>query len=125
MKLGLVSAILEEWSFEEMVDAASEMGFECIEAACWPKQKAERRYAGASHIDVDRLTDEKAAYILEYCRRREIEISALAFYPNILDPDEDKRKANIEHLRKVIDASAKLGVNMVTSFIGRDQTKNC
>jgi len=123
MKLGFVSAILDGWSFEEMVDVAADMGFECIEVACWPNQKAERRYAGVSHIDVNNLTDEKAVNILDYCKERRIEISALAFYPNMLDADKNKRNANIEHLKKVIDASVKLGVNMVTSFIGRDQSK--
>ena len=33
-------------------------------------------------------------------------------------------KSYIAHLKKVICASAKLGVGMVTTFIGRDQEKN-
>lgn len=123
MKLGFVSAILGEWSFEEMIDTAADMGFQCVEVACWPQGKAERRYAGVSHIDVDGLTEEKAEYILSYCRERKVEISALAFYPNVMDGDEKRREANISHLIKVIDASARLGVNLVTTFIGRDQTK--
>ena len=65
MKLGFVSAILDGWTFEEMIDTASEMGFSCVEVACWPQGKAERRYAGVSHIDTDNLSDEKAAYILQ------------------------------------------------------------
>lgn len=124
MKLGLVSAILDGWNFEEMIDTVSEMGFSCVEAACWPQGKAERRYAGVSHIDVDGLDDEKAAYILDYCRKKQVELSSLAFYPNTMDPDPEKRAHNIAHLKKVIAASAKLGVNMVTTFIGRDQTKS-
>ena len=70
MKLGFVSAILDGWTFEEMIDTASEMGFSCVEVACWPQGKAERRYAGVSHIDTDNLSDEKAAYILNYCKAR-------------------------------------------------------
>lgn len=123
MKLGFVSAILDGWSFEEMIDAAHDMGYQCVEVACWPQGKAERRYAGVSHIDVDSLTDEKAAYILDYCKTRGVEISALAFYPNTMDEDLDKRAAAIEHLKKVILASEKLGVGMVTTFVGREQHK--
>jgi len=122
MKLGFVSAILDGWSFEETIDIAAEIGFRCVEVACWPHGKAERRYAGVSHIDVDDLSDEKAASILKYSKDKGVEISSLAFYPNPMDGDETKRQANIEHLKKVIAASAKLGVNMVTTFIGRDQT---
>lgn len=123
MKLGFVSAILDGWSFEEMIDAAHDMGYQCVEVACWPQGKAERRYAGVSHIDVDSLTDEKAAYILDYCKERGVEISALAFYPNTMDEDPDKRAAAIDHLKKVILASEKLGVGMVTTFVGREQHK--
>lgn len=71
-----------------------------------------------------RLMIQKAEYILNYCKERKIEISSLAFYPNTMDPDEQKREENIRHLKSVIDASAKLNVNMVTTFIGRDQTKS-
>ena len=126
MKLGLVTAILDGWNFEEMVDTVSEMGFQCIEVACWPQGKAERRYAGVSHIDVARVVEDEAyaAYILNYCKEKNVEISSLAFYPNTMDGDLEKRAAAIDHLKKVIAASAKLGVNMVTTFIGRDQTKS-
>ncbi|MEG2870495.1 MAG: sugar phosphate isomerase/epimerase [Clostridium sp.] len=124
MKLGLVSAILDWMSFEEMIDTISSLGYECVEVACWPNGKAERRYAGVSHIDVDALDDEKVTYIQNYCKEKGVEISALAFYPNTMDPDLEKRAANIAHLKNVILASEKLGIGMVTSFIGRDQTKN-
>ena len=124
MKLGFVSAILDGWTFEEMIDTASEMGYACVEVACWPCGKAERRYAGVSHINADELTDEKVAYIKAYCAKKNVEISSLAFYPNTMDGNLEKREAAVAHLKMVICASAKLGVNMVTTFIGRDQTKS-
>lgn len=123
MKMGLVSAILADYGFEKMIDTVSAMGFDCVEAACWPVGKAERRYAGVSHINVDALDDEACSRILGYCAKKGVTISALAFYPNTLDGDPARRAVNTAHLKKVIRASAKLGVNMVTTFIGRDQTK--
>jgi len=78
MKLGFVSAILDGWTFEEMLDVAAEMGYRCVEVACWPRGKAERRYAGVSHIDVENLNDAEAAAILNACKDKGIEISALA-----------------------------------------------
>lgn len=124
MKMGFVSAILEENTFEEMIDTASELGFQCVEVACWPKGNAERRYAGVSHIDVDNLDDEKVTYIQNYCKEKKVEISSLAYYPNTMDQDLEKRRLAVAHLKKVIAASSKLGVGMVTTFIGRDQTKS-
>ena len=99
MKLGFITSILEDFTYEEMIDFASEHGFECVEVASWKKEKAERRYAGVSHIDAERvLGDDSYA-------------------------DRNKGEAAVEHLKNVILASAKLNVNMVTTFIGRDQTK--
>lgn len=123
MKLGFVSAILDGWTFEEMMDIAQSMGFQCVEVACWPSGKAERRYAGVSHINVDDLKDDKIKYIQEYEKKSGVEISSLAFYPNIMDANLEKRQYNIDHLYKVIEASHKLSINMVTTFIGRDSNQ--
>jgi sugar phosphate isomerase/epimerase len=124
MKLGVVSAIYDGWSFEEMIDHIAENGGVCAEVACWPSGKAERRYAGVSHIDVNNRTGEYISYIKTYAADKGVEISSLAFYPNTMDGDTEKRNANIEHLKKVIEMSALLDVNMVTTFVGRDQNKS-
>lgn len=125
MKLGFVSAILDTWSYEGMMDFASEHGFDCVEVACWPQGKAERRYAGVSHIDVERVLEDEeyARHIIDYSKAKKVEISSLAFYPNTMDGNMEKRNAAVEHLKKLICASSKLGIGMVTTFIGRDQTK--
>ena len=125
MKFGLLTAILDGWTFEEVVDIASEMGFKCLEVACWPAGKAERRYAGVSHIDCERVCEDDtyAAYVKELVASKGLEISSLAFYPNVLDANKEKADAAIAHLKAVIKASGKLGVGMVTTFIGKDQYK--
>jgi len=123
MKLGVVSAILDKSTFEEVIDFVAENDMECVELACWPKGKAERRYSGVCHIDVEELDDEKVNYIKEYTKLRNVEISSLAYYPNTLDEDLEKRQVYINHLLKLIEASSKLGINMVTTFIGRVPTK--
>ena len=124
MKLGFVSAILPELSFEELVDYAVECGYECIEVCCWPLGKAERRYAGVTHIDVETLDKARAEEINSYLQTRGIEISALGYYPNPLDPDEVKSLFYINHIRKLIDASVLLGVNRINTFTGRDKNKS-
>lgn len=126
MKIGILTSILEDYRFEDAVDIAAEMEFKCIEVACWPAGGAERRYAGVSHIDVDRVLDDETyrKHVLDYTREKGVEISALAYYPNTMDGDVEKREANIAHLKKVIKASALLGVGLTNTFIGRDQNKN-
>jgi len=123
MKFGLLTAICEGMTFEEVVDFAAENNLECLEVACWPASGAKRRYAGVSHIDAANLTPEKAKEINDLCASKGIVISSLAYYPNTLDPDLEKRAMYVDHLHKLIDASALLGVNMVTTFIGRVPNK--
>ena len=125
IKFGLLTAILDGWTYEEAVDIAAEMGFKCLEVACWPAGKAERRYAGVSHIDAERVLEDDAyaKHVLDVAAAKNIRISSLAFYPNVLDPDREKSEAAIAHLKALIQASGKLGVGMVTTFIGRDQHK--
>lgn len=126
MLLGLVSAIMDTMNYEDMIDFVAQIGLECVEVACWPVGKAERRYAGVSHINVDQVLEDDAYadHILTYAEKKKVKISSLAFYPNTMDADQEKRNAVISHLKKLICASSKLGINMVTTFIGRDQTKS-
>ena len=123
MKLGLVSAILPDLTFEEVVDYAAGVGFECIEVCCWPKGKAVRRYAGITHIDLEGLTPEKIAYYRGYAKKRGVAISSLGYYPNALDPDREAAAVAVEHIKRLIGVSAEMGVGMVTTFIGRDKNK--
>ena len=123
MKLGLVSAILPDNTFEEVIDYASKTGFSCVEVCCWPRGKAARRYAGITHIDTTDLTDEKMAYYVSYASERGVSISSLGYYPNPLDANAEASAVAVQHLIELIDVSAKMGVNMVTTFIGKDKTK--
>ena len=112
--------------YEEAVDIAAGQGFQCLEVACWPAGKAERRYAGVSHIDAERVLEDDAyaKHVTDYIAGKGMHISSLAYYPNTMDPDAAKRTAAIDHLKALIRASARLGVNMVSTFIGRDQAKS-
>jgi len=121
MKLGFVSAIVPELTFEEVIDLASSYGYECVEICCWPVGKAERRYAGVTHIDVETLDESGAKEIQSFLQRKRVDISALGYYPNPLDPDRAKSNFYVSHIRKVIDAAAMLGVNRINTFIGRNK----
>jgi sugar phosphate isomerase/epimerase len=124
MKLGFVSAILPELSLEEVVDFAAAEGFDCVEVMCWPVGKAERRYAGVTHIDVSDLSADDARRINERLAAKGVTISGLGYYPNPLAPDEAEAQVYVDHIKKVIQAAAMLGVNQMNTFIGRDWTRS-
>src|SRR3954470_234632 len=102
MQLGFVSAILPELSLEEVLRFARDEGFGCIEVMCWPVGKAERRFAGVTHLDVTRFTRTQADDTLALAQTYGVAISALGYYPNPLDPDPTRSKRIVAHLRQVI-----------------------
>ena len=124
MKLGIVSAILPDLTLEELVQFASQEGFACVELMCWPKGKAERRYAGVTHIDVMGFTQGDASAVRDLVGSAGVGISGLGYYPNPLAPDREEAAVYIEHLKRVIEAAALLEVGVVNTFIGRDWTRS-
>ena len=102
MKLGFASAILPDQSFDTVVSFAAEHGYRGVEMMSWPAGKAERRYAGVTHIDVDTLDAARVDAIKAKLSETGVEISALGYYPNALDPDAEKAQVAINHIKKLI-----------------------
>jgi sugar phosphate isomerase/epimerase len=121
MLLGFVSAIRPDLSLAEVLDFAAGEGYDCVEVMCWPPGKAERRYAGVTHIDVTALDVKQVQSVVA---QNGVEISGLGYYPNALAPDPAEAAVAVEHIRRVIDAAARLGVGRMYTFIGRDWTKS-
>jgi sugar phosphate isomerase/epimerase len=124
MKLGFVSAILPELSLAEVAGVAAETGFDCVELMCWPRGKAERRYAGVTHLDVSNFGPTEAKQVREQMAAAGVEISGLGYYPNPLAADEREAAVAVEHLQQVIVAAGQLGIDRVNSFVGRDPSRS-
>jgi sugar phosphate isomerase/epimerase len=120
MKLGFVSAILPEYTFEQVLSFARDTGFSSVEVMCWPPGKSERRYAGVSHINVTDLSAAAIDSVSGLLAKYQVSISGLGYYPNPLVADRAEAEVYIAHLRAVIDAAAALGIGVVNGFIGRD-----
>jgi len=123
MKLGLLTAAFPELKLEEIARWAAENGFESLEITCWPYEKAARRYAGVTHINVDGITSQTAKEIRAMLKNYGLDISAMAYYPNPLQADLIKRNSEIEHIKKVILAAELLDVSVVGTFVGNDKNK--
>ncbi len=118
MQLGFVSAILGEQTLEQVFATAQRLGYGCVELMCWPPGKANRRYAGVTHIDASNFTATDAQAVLALSKKHHVSISGLGYYPNPLDPEA--REVVVQHLMKVISAAKLLGLSIVNTFIGRD-----
>ena len=68
----------------------------------------------------DSSTLEARAAAKEKLAEADIQISALGHYPNMLDPDPDRRAANSKYLLQLMDVAVELGVGTVCTFAGCD-----
>ena len=123
MKLGFFTAALPGNTLEQAARWGAESGFQAIEIACWPLEKATRRYAGVTHVNVTELDKAGAKDIRTMLDGYGLTISSLGYYPNPLHPDPEHRETVISHLKKVIEAAALLEVPVVGTFIGKDKDK--
>ncbi|NLG27399.1 MAG: sugar phosphate isomerase/epimerase [Chloroflexi bacterium] len=123
MQLGFVSAILPDLSLTEVLQFGSTAGFQAVELMCWPVGRAERRYAGVTHVDVNQLGPAKVRHIHDLCAEHSMGISGLGYYPNPLTTNLTQRQHYVDHLRAVMDGAASLGVSVVNTFIGRDPAR--
>lgn len=124
LDLGFVSAILDGNSFEEVIDFAADNNFKCVEMMCWPKGKAERRYAGVTHVDVNEMGSSDIDHIQSYTRNKGVYISGLGYYPNPLDPNKEQANLSIDHIKKIIKSASSLNIPVVNTFVGRDPHKS-
>lgn len=120
MKLGFASAILPDLQLPDLLRFAADERFQCVELMSWPAGKADRRYAGVTHLDVEDFDAASARNTLDLLAEANITVSSLGYYPNALSSDAAEADKAQSHLRKVIRAAGLLGIGTVTSFIGRD-----
>jgi sugar phosphate isomerase/epimerase len=121
LKLGLLTAAFPDLTLEQVAEWAAGNGFDALEIACWPSGGGEkRRYSGVTHIDVDGFDPDEVRGVMD---RHALAISALAYYPNNLHPDDAHREEVNGHLRRVIDAAQALDVEIVGTFVGNDKDR--
>src|SRR5271167_1030479 len=124
MQLGFMSAIVPDLTLEEVFALGKTTGYTCVELMCWPPGKADRRYAGVTHIDVSNFDGADASRILGLAEANGMDISGLGYYPNLLSADQEESSVAALHLRRVITAARLLNLKVVSTFVGRDWTRS-
>ena len=108
MKLGFLTACLPKLSLVEIADWAVEQGYEALEVAAWP-DLGERPFI-ATHLNARNYDAVEVKQIFD---SRGLHLSSLAFYDNNLHPDQRVRDDINQHVIKLIDVAADLGVESV------------
>lgn len=95
---------------KDTADFAQSVGFSSLQLSAWP----------GSALDADTVSDRELDEIRKYLEARNIEISALGYYPNFLSNDPHERERSREYFVKVLSVAHKLGVKVVGTFAGQN-----
>lgn len=98
---------------KETAEFAQRVGFRSMELAAWPKSTVH------AYIGEKELTE-----IREDLEKKDIEISALGFYPNYLSPDRQEREEAQAYFIKLLDLAQRMDVHTVATFVGRNWEKS-
>ncbi len=93
---------------EETAAFAAETGFTSLQLSAWPE----------SAINPDTVSEARLEAILDDLRRRDIEISALGYYPNYLAPDAGERAECRRYFLALLDLAQRMQVPVVSTFVG-------
>lgn len=124
MQLGFVSAILPELSLLEVLQHAARIGYACVEIMCWPSGKADRRYAGVTHLDATLPVETLRDVVAIATGSTGVMLSGLGYYPNCLSANGAESATAVSHLERLIRLAPHLGLQQVNTFIGRDQYRS-
>jgi sugar phosphate isomerase/epimerase len=119
MNIGFLTNCLRHSTLPEIIGWAGANGFSSLELASWPRDpdKAD------PSLDVVNFNAEQAQALTALAQQHNITFTCLTFCPNTLDHDPAKRAENVQHLYRIMDAAHLLGVNTISTFVGRDETK--
>jgi len=109
VEIGLLTSPFEGRSFEEVVAFARTNGFQALEVAAAP---------GSGHIDPVSMNAERARAIRKLLADSGVRISSLAWYANLLEPNQSERKQRTKEMHALIDAAAALEAPAVCTFGG-------
>jgi sugar phosphate isomerase/epimerase len=109
MDIGLLTAPLGDMTLDRIASFARDKGFRALEVAAGP---------GSNHLDTANADEALANQVRELVDRAGVRISSLAWYTNLLDPDQEKRLQMIEQMKAVIATAAALEVPVVCTLAG-------
>jgi len=94
----------------QIAEFAERIGFRSLELSAWPH----------SSLNPDKVQKSAIDALRKDLDSRDIEISALGYYPNYLAADEHEAQEARSYLSRVIDLAGDMGVPVVATFAGRN-----
>jgi len=97
----------------EIAAFARRTGFTSMQLSAWP----------SSYLNADTVSDDAIDGLKKDLESKNIEISALGYYPNVLSENEADAAEAQRYLTKVIELAARMEVGVVATFAGRRKSQ--
>ena len=118
IRVGVVSRSFPEMTNVQTADFMKDNGFPTTELCLSATDSKYWTYNGTS--DLSDMSDERFAEICEIYRSRGIEIVSIGVFTNCIEPDEEKRAANLAYFKRHIELAGKNGIPYVSTECGFD-----
>jgi sugar phosphate isomerase/epimerase len=116
MDVGVVSRSFPKLTNKETADLMCENGFRWTELCFACKDSNYWVYNGRS--DISGLTDNESKRIIMTYRDQGIEITSIGVFTNLIDPDEDERRKNLDYYVRHIQIASDNGIRYVATECG-------
>ena len=97
-------------NLEKTVEWASENGFKALEIGSGP---------GSPLIDPEKVLRQGTGEVKRALERGDVIASCLTWCPNNMDPNLETRRRNNEHVKRMVEAAARLEIPVISTWIGR------
>ena len=119
MRLGISTSCFPDTDLLDVLRWAGTSGFEAAEIECPLRARGESCFA-AGALDVGALDGRARDAFGAALEESGVMAAALACYANVLESDADRARTALEHLGRVVETAATLGVPVVCLRVGRD-----
>lgn len=116
MDIGIVTRSFPDMSTKEAVKFIKEAGFKSVELCFSQTDCKYWKYNSLS--DISELTKERVSDIVKNYTDRCIEIVSIGVFTNLLEPDDDLRKKNLEYFVKHMDFAADNKIKYLSTECG-------
>lgn len=116
MNIGVVSRSFPQLSNEEVAKLLSNNNFRSTELCFSQTDSDYWVYNGRSELND--LSNEKSKTIVETYRQRDIEVTAIGVFTNLLEPDEKESEKNLAYFERLMEIAAINNVPYVSTECG-------
>lgn len=118
MKVGIVTRSFPEMDNDRTASFMAETGFETTELCLSQTDSKYWVYNGTS--DISGLTDARVLEIVDTYRKKNIEVSVLGVFTNLIETDNEKLAANLSYFERHMQYAMNCGIPVLATECGFD-----